>query len=91
MRLALPLVAIALTACAPKAGPVGVVGCAVDGLRDLIGQHGDTALGGVAMQRAGAKAMRWLRPDAAMTMDYRADRLNILLDNANIVTGFRCG
>lgn len=88
-------VAVAVSACAPTPAPVmeptRVAGCTIDGLADLIGQRGDTALGSAAMQRAGAKAMRWLRPDTMMTMDYRTDRLNILLNDTNVVTGFRCG
>ena len=95
MRVALLMMVLATSACAPKptptVGATAVAGCNIDSLGDLIGKRGETALGSIAMQRAGAKAMRWLRPDTAMTMDYRTDRLNILLDDANIVTGFRCG
>lgn len=41
--------------------------------------------------RANARVARVLRPDDAATMDYREDRLNILLDDDGRVNGFRCG
>ncbi len=95
MTRAVPMIALVLSvaACASTPKPVvpGVAGCNIDGLGDLIGKRAETALGGTAMQRSGAKAMRWLRPDTAMTMDYRTDRLNVLLNDADVVTGFRCG
>lgn len=34
--------------------------------------------------------VRYLRPNTQMTMDYRADRLNIEIDASDIITGFRC-
>lgn len=35
--------------------------------------------------------MRIIRPDTAVTMDYIAERLNIYLDDDDIITGFTCG
>ena len=40
---------------------------------------------------ANARTARILRPDDAATMDYREDRLNIMLDDTGQVTGLRCG
>ncbi|MDP1026161.1 I78 family peptidase inhibitor [Sphingomonas sp. KR1UV-12] len=40
---------------------------------------------------ANARTARILRPDDAATMDYREDRLNILLDDGGQVDGLRCG
>ncbi|KQM65869.1 hypothetical protein ASE75_06485 [Sphingomonas sp. Leaf17] len=84
-----------MSACTTPPHPVatgpGPAGCTTDALADLIGKRAKTALGSAAMQRSGAKAMRWLRPDSAMTMDYRTDRLNILLNETDMVIGFRCG
>jgi len=34
--------------------------------------------------------VRYIRPNTQVTMDFRADRLNIDIDAAEIVTGFRC-
>ncbi len=34
--------------------------------------------------------VRYIRPGTQVTMDFRADRLNIDIDAANVITGFRC-
>lgn len=34
--------------------------------------------------------VRYIRPDTQVTMDFRPDRLNVDIDGANIITGFRC-
>lgn len=35
--------------------------------------------------------MRIIRPDTVVTMDYVAERLNIYLDEDDVITGFTCG
>lgn len=40
---------------------------------------------------ANARIARILRPGDAATMDFRADRLDILLDDGGQVEGLRCG
>lgn len=35
-------------------------------------------------------SVRYLRPDTQMTMDFRADRLNIDIDAEGMIKGFRC-
>ena len=40
---------------------------------------------------ANAAMSRVLRPDDAATMDFRAERLNILLDDGGQIDGLRCG
>jgi hypothetical protein len=34
--------------------------------------------------------VRYIRPGTQVTMDFRADRLNIDIDAKDIITGFRC-
>jgi hypothetical protein len=34
--------------------------------------------------------VRYIRPGAQVTMDFRADRLNVDIDAADVITGFRC-
>lgn len=34
--------------------------------------------------------VRYIRPNTQVTMDFRADRLNIDIDAADVITGFRC-
>lgn len=57
----------------------------------LVGQAATSQLGSEALQLTGARTIRWIQPGAAVTMDYRPDRLNIKLDEANRVTEFSCG
>ena len=45
-----------------------------------------------AIQRTtNARIARVLRPGDAATMDYRAERLNILIDDNGRISGLRCG
>lgn len=100
IRNLLPLVA--MTGCtpmvateAPQAGPdaavVGDGSCKIDALTDLVGQAASSELAGEALRRSGARTIRWIGPDSAVTMDYRPDRLNIDTDAGSKVTRFRCG
>ncbi|MDZ4762160.1 MAG: I78 family peptidase inhibitor [Alphaproteobacteria bacterium] len=36
-------------------------------------------------------SVRHIRPDTEVTMDFRADRLNIDINADDMITGFRCG
>lgn len=38
-----------------------------------------------------SRISRTLHPDDAATMDFRPDRLNILLDETNAIIGLKCG
>ncbi len=97
MRLVVALSAVAaLAACVtPGEEPAPTEDtrftCATQSLAGLVGRAATTELGAEAMRSANARTIRWIRPGDAVTMDYRTDRLNIDLDAANRVTGFRCG
>lgn len=65
--------------------------CEAAPVQDLIGRERSEALGAEALRRSGAATLRWIPPGTAVTMDYRADRLNIELDDRNRATGLRCG
>lgn len=65
--------------------------CRVERLAALEGREATNALGAEALRRSGARTLRWIRPGDAVTMDYRADRLNIRLDGRGMVEGFSCG
>lgn len=89
--LCLPLF---LPACLPGApdGPLPPVdigtanACGAAELQDLVGQP-VSALAAMTF----AQPMRLLRPGMAVTMDYSAERLNIMLDEADIITSVTCG
>jgi hypothetical protein len=74
----------------PVLGDSGAV-CNADGLADLVGKSATADLGADALKRAGARTLRWIQPGMAVTMDYRRDRLDLHLDDHNVVTRVSCG
>lgn len=78
------------TACAttPNAGGGR---CDATRVQNFVGALGTADLGTSVRQRSGAKVLRWIAPGAAVTMDYRTDRLNIRVDGRNFVTAIDCG
>ncbi|HKU93213.1 MAG TPA: I78 family peptidase inhibitor [Sphingomicrobium sp.] len=88
-----------LTACstAPAATPVVVHGetpghTCVEGAADrYIGQVRSDAAGKAIQDATKAAVLRWAPPNVMLTMDYRADRVTVWLDEANKITRIRCG
>lgn len=56
-----------------------------------VGRTADAALENEARTRAGAKAVRVLRPNQVVTMEFSAERLNLTVDDAGRVTRVSCG
>lgn len=77
------------TGKATEAPPVG--SCDATQVQSLVGQPYDDALGTQARQDAGARELRVLKPGDMTTMEFVGERLNIEVDEKNIVTGTRCG
>ena len=48
-------------------------------------------LGEDVLKTTGAKTLRWIPPNSAVTMDYRTDRVSVSYDDAAIVTSVTCG
>ena len=65
--------------------------CDATRVQMFVGALGTGDVGGLATERSYAKSLRWLRPGMAVTMDYRADRLNIEVDDRNFIRSLRCG
>ncbi len=86
-----PAPPLAAEGTSPVRPDVTSFGCEAPNARGLIGQPASAALGAQALQLTGARAIRWIRPGDAVTMDYRDDRLNIELDAAGRVKMLRCG
>ena len=92
------LFAAAGCASAPPAGAEASPGpesaapeCDAARAQHLIGRQQSEQVAGEALRLTGARALRWLPPGTMVTMDYRADRLNIDLDAAGKITSLRCG
>ena len=66
-------------------------GCEASAANGLIGREASQELAAEALRLTGARGVRWKPPGAIVTMDYRPDRLNISLDERNVVTAFDCG
>lgn len=65
--------------------------CDAAGLQDLVGQPATENMATDALKQAKARVLRWIPPNAAVTMDYRPDRLNISLDAEGRVVDVKCG
>ncbi|MDV3467253.1 I78 family peptidase inhibitor [Stenotrophomonas sp. C3(2023)] len=74
---------------ATEAPPVG--SCDASQAQGLVGQTYTDALGSQAQQDASAQELRVLRPDDMTTMEFVGERLNVELDEKNVVSGVRCG
>jgi len=88
---------VALTACAPAA-PIAPAetaapdaACSAAGAESLVGKIYSADSVEQARIASGSKNVRVIRPGMAVTMDYRVDRLNVDLDEKNMVTRVHCG
>ena len=70
--------------------PVGTV-CNAQGAQFVIGKTPGASVVEDARQRSGAFMARVLRPGQAVTMEFNAQRLNLDLNAAGLITGARCG
>jgi hypothetical protein len=65
--------------------------CNADAAVGAVGKSATPELVEQARRDAGAGIARTLRPGQVVTMEYRGDRLNLDVDDRNVVTGVRCG
>lgn len=66
-------------------------GCNADAARKFIGQIATADVIEQARKAAGAALARTLQPGQVVTMEYHPSRLNIDVDDANVVANLRCG
>lgn len=78
---------------APKPPRVsdGEDACGAGRVQDRLGRPFDAALGASLREESGAEALRVMRPGEAHTLDYRAERLNVRLDERDRITALECG
>ena len=94
--LALPLLA-ACASTAPDAGedpplrPAPEGQCDTDNVQDRLGAQATEETGRALLAATGARSLRWIPPNSAITMDYREDRLNVEYDDSFTITRLYCG
>ncbi|MBI1402435.1 MAG: hypothetical protein GC147_04400 [Porphyrobacter sp.] len=91
------LAALALAGCAttveeadPDAGGMAMT-CDAAAAQYHIGHDATEAMGAAILKDSGARTLRWGPPNAAWTMDYRPDRVNVRYDGAMKITDVTCG
>ena len=93
----LPLGVLALAGCSPAHGqvesalPLPPELCQADGAQGFVGRAAMAELGAELLRLTGARALRWVPPRTAVTMDYRADRLTVSYDDNRIIERISCG
>ena len=65
--------------------------CSNDALGQFKGQAAGQELGGRMLAASGARTIRWVPKGGIVTMEFRADRLTVQLDENNRVEIARCG
>jgi len=97
VRIVLVAALVATAACTPvemrgekPAAPPASAACNAGSLGDLVGKRASDARADMMQARSGARTLRWIAPDSAMTMDFRADRLNVYVDSKGRIERFTC-
>lgn len=90
------LAAAVLAGCVqpPQAAPVASAplgGCQADAARFAIGYTSTDALADEVRRRSGASTVRVLRPGDVTTMEFNAERVNVVVGEDSRVSAVRCG
>ncbi len=90
------LLGLGLCACAPTEPPVAWPTpepgpCTLGNLYRVIGQRATPRVVDRIRRTAGATTARVLRPGQIVTMEYRADRVDVKVDAANLIVSLSCG
>ena len=72
-------------------GAPGAQACNADAARSAVGKTATPEVVEQARRASGAAVARVLHPGEVVTMEYRADRLNLEVDAGNVVLSVRCG
>ena len=97
--LSLPVLLAASTACSPMPPdpkpsnpyPPRLARCQPEPGQRFVGQMASEALIEQARAATGANTVRVLKPGMAATMDFRDDRLDLQLDEHDVVVKVSCG
>ena len=85
--------AVLLGACATigPAAPAGSGTCRNEGLQQYVGKPATAEIGAQVLATSGAKSLQWVAAGMMVTMEFRADRVRIYLDEQNRVQRLSCG
>ena len=89
--LGLSATVLLLSACNTPATPASASACNANAIQPYVGQVATPSVIESARKAAGAELVRALKPNDAATMDYRVERINILVDDANKILRATCG
>jgi hypothetical protein len=65
--------------------------CRTTGTDRFIGKPGTKMMGAVIKDVTNAAVLRWAPPGIMLTMDFRADRVNVYVDSRKKITKINCG
>ncbi len=65
--------------------------CGAERVQDRVGREYSESLEASIREESGAAAVRVIRPGEAVTLDHRPDRLNVRLDDDDIISEIDCG
>ena len=96
LRLSLLSPLLLLSACAsrpatPPPAAEAPMACNADAAARYVGEPATAANIEAVRKASGAKLVRALRPDQAVTLEYRGERVNVLQDAAGIIERITCG
>jgi hypothetical protein len=95
MRTLLALSLLPLSGCmiaeSKTVEEMGAGSCRNASLAQFTGQPATQDLGARMLAASGGKVIRWVPKGAAVTMDYRADRVTAYLDGTNRLERASCG
>ena len=65
--------------------------CKSEGLEAFVGRKPTTETGSEILAKSGAQILRWLMPGQVVTMEFRADRVNVVIGADNRIERVTCG
>jgi hypothetical protein len=77
------------TALSTSSGPAST--CDADPVQSLLGKQPTSALVEGARSRSHSSTARVLKPDQPVTMEYDPSRLNLIVNEKNILSSIHCG
>lgn len=87
-------VTLALAGCHHARRPAiaaDVAQCDPTLLKVLLGRPASSVAAAEALELSGARTIRWIDRKGMATMDYRPDRLNVILTSEQRIRRFTCG